>query len=285
MRSLLTSLFTLTFILFFASCSPKSEPKRIITVTIEPQRYFLEQLVDTLYKVETMVGAGVSPETYDPLPTQLANLSNSQAYFLIGHIGFENAWAERLKKNNPNLQFFDNSEGIEFIYADYKHGDHSHKGIDPHTWSSPPEAMIIVENMYHALLKLDPENAAVYEQNHTQLRQEIEDTHHTLLNILHDAQKEFIIYHPALSYFARDYDLVQYPIEIDGKEPSAIQIKALIDTAQEKNIKTVFIQEEFDKKNAELIAQETYCRLVVIHPLSYHWQKEMIHIAEALSNE
>jgi len=88
-----------------------------------------------------------------------------------------------------------------------------------------------------------------------------------------------------LTYFARDYGLTQYSIETDGKEPSPEQLKILIETAKKEGIKTVFIQQEFDKRNAELIAKETGCRLVVINPLSYEWGEEILRIAQALSNE
>ena len=72
---------------------------------------------------------------------------------------------------------------------------------------------------------------------------------------------------------------------MDGKEPSPAQLKELIKTAKEHGVKVVFIQQEFDQKNAELIAKETGCRLVVINPLDYQWSKELIHIAKALVDE
>jgi zinc transport system substrate-binding protein len=88
-----------------------------------------------------------------------------------------------------------------------------------------------------------------------------------------------------LTYFAHDYGLTQYPMEIDGKEPTPEQMKKLVDVAGEKGIKTIFIQQEFDRKNAEIMARETGCRLVVINPLSYHWSEEMIRIAKSLCDE
>jgi ABC-type metal ion transport system, periplasmic component/surface adhesin len=272
-------------ILFLYSCSGSPSGDRIITVTIEPQRYFAEQLADTLFTIESMVASGVSPETYDPTPAQLTRLADSRAYFEIGPIGFEQAWMKSLKKNNPDVRFFDTSRGIEMVETEHAHGDHVHKGSDPHIWSSPKEASVIVKNMYDALVELDKANAATYTSNYEKLIEEINQTDATIRQFLSDSsQKAFIIYHPALTYFTRDYGLTQYAIELDGKEPSASQIKALIDTAKAQRIKTIFIQKEFDKKNAEMIAEATKCRLVVINPLSYEWSKEMIKIAQALSD-
>lgn len=48
------------------------------------------------------------------------------------------------------------------------------------------------------------------------------------------ADHAFMIYHPALSYFARDYGLHQIPIEAGGKEPSPAHLKALIDTCKDE---------------------------------------------------
>jgi len=264
------------------SCSNKIQQENIITVTIEPQRYFTKQLADSLFRIECMVPAGTSPETYDPTPAQMANLSRSKAYFCIGHIGFEEAWLNRLKQNYPQIPFFDNSQGISLITS-----EHSHEGgVDPHTWSSPKAARVIAQNMYNAFVTIDSVNKDRYAVNLQRLLEKIDTVDEKITQLLsHSSQKAFIIYHPALTYFARDYGLTQYSIEADGKEPSPEQLKTLMEAVKEKGIKTVFVQQEFDRKNAELVAKGTGCRLIVINPLSYDWEKEMLHIAQALSDE
>jgi len=275
-------------VLFLISCSVKVQQENIITVTIEPQRYFAEQLTDTLFRIESMVPPGTSPETYDLTPVQMANLSRSKAYFCIGHIGFEEVWIDKLKQNNPHLSFFDNSNGVSLIFSGHSHsaGDSHDEGADPHIWSSPKAARIIVKNMYEALLEIDPVNKSRYADNLQKLLEEINSLDEYITNTLSSSsQKAFIIYHPALTYYARDYGLTQYCIETDGKEPSPEQLKTLIETAKEKGIKTVFIQQEFDRKNAELIAKETGARLTVINPLSYGWGEELLHITHSLSYE
>ncbi len=267
----------------------RAQQENRITVTIEPQRYFAEQLVDSFFKIVTMVPSGKSPEDYDPTPQQMANLAKSKAYFCIGQIGFEKIWLDKLKKNNPNVLFFDNGEGIQSVPSkphNHTSQDHNYPETDPHTWSSPKEALIIVQNMYDALIKIDPDNSSLYKLNLEKLIKEIDETDQIVEKYLnHSSQKSFIIYHPALTYFARDYGLTQYSIELDGKEPTPEQIKNLIDTAKKETIKVIFIQQEFDQKNAEIIAKETGCKLVVINPLSYNWSEEIIKIAQALSNE
>jgi zinc transport system substrate-binding protein len=274
-----TFLFPVILIVVFCiSCSSKIQQQNTITVTIEPQRYFAEQLADTLFQVVSMIAPGISPETYDPTPVQIAQLSQSKAYFYVGHLGFEDAWLDKLKKNNPQLPFYDTSEEIDLVIHENR--------PDPHTWTSPKEALTIVRNMCEAFIATDPDHTLQYQQNFEKLAEEIHATDTIIQSYLNrSSQKAFIIYHPILTYFARYYHLTQYSIEMEGKEPTPDQLKRLIDIAQKEQVKTVFIQQEFDKKNAEIIARETDCRLVVINPLSYEWSKEIIAVAKALADE
>ncbi|GBU07046.1 zinc ABC transporter substrate-binding protein [Bacteroidales bacterium] len=268
-------------------CSSSNESKPIISVTIEPQKYFLEQLADSFFVVQTMVPAGSSPENYDPSPLQMMKLEQSTAYFRIGHIAFEEVWMDKIAENHPNLRIFDNSEGIALITSDEHHEctDHSHAGgVDPHIWSSPREAKLLAQNMCKELIDLDPDHKSIYEANLVELEKKIVDTDSTISGLLRSgSQKSFIIFHPALSYFADYYGLKQFSIEIDGKEPSPDQLARLIDTSRKEGIKTVFIQQEFDQKNAEIMAKETKSKMYVIDLLSYDWHTEMINIAKALS--
>ena len=72
----------------------KNDDKPVITVTIEPLRYFTEAIAGDEFTVVSMVPKGSSPETYDPTPQQLVDLAQSKAYFRIGYIGFEQTWTE-----------------------------------------------------------------------------------------------------------------------------------------------------------------------------------------------
>lgn len=281
-----TRLFSILLLVLLVSCTTKTHTDNKIFVTIEPQRYFVEQLADSLFMIETMVPPGSSPETFDPSPSQMVEIANCKAYFAVGKLGFEEVWLPKLQTNFPEVRFFNTSLNIipEMTYLD--HGNHKHEGVDPHTWSSPKGAAIMVKNMYDALSEIDPENKNVYAINYDKLLKQIEEINQQVEELLKTTQqKSFIIYHPALTYFARDYGLKQYCIETDGKEPSPEQLKNLIRTAREKEIKTIFIQKEFDKKNAETISEETGCQLVVIDPLSYNWPEETLKIAKALADE
>lgn len=278
-------LFMLPCILLFAACGGGKEEadKPVITVTIEPLRYFTEAVAGDNFQVVSMVPEGSNPETYDPTPQQLVNLSQSKAYFRIGHIGFEQAWMEKLKSNAPNLPFYDMSEGVELIDSPHPH-IHA-QAADPHIWNSIPNARIIAENIYRALCRLDNGGRTYYQHRLDSLKNVIDRTEEHVVREMAEADRAFVIYHPALSYFARDYGLEQICIEAEGKEPSPAYLQQLIRRCREKQVRIVFVQQEFDRRNAELIAGELSLELVTVNPLSYRWDEEMMRIADALSRK
>lgn len=283
----------LTLITLLAACTGQSKQPGsgapVITVTMEPQRYFTEAIAGNKYSIVSMVPKGSSPETYDPTPGQLVSLGDSKAYLRIGYIGFEQSWMERLLSNTPHLQVFDTSKGINLILeTGQKHGDHHHPGgVEPHVWSSTTNALIIARNTYKALTALDKENEPYYLTRYDSLCHRIQRTDTLIRQILATpgASRSFMIYHPALSYFARDYGLHQISIEEGGKEPSPVHLKALIDKCKSEGVRVIFVQPEFDRRNAEIIAQQTGTKVVSINPLSYEWEEELLNVARALTKD
>ena len=274
------------FILSACGNTTQKSEKPILTVTLEPLRYFTEAIAGDNYEVVSMVPKGSSPESYDPTPQQLVNLSKSQAYFRIGYIGFEQAWMKKLEANCPDMKVYNTSKGIDLLRdKGHWHGDHFHEGgVEPHVWNSTQNALIIADNIYQALCELDSTHQEDYRKRLDVLKETIRQTDANVRTLLENADSTFLIYHPALSYFARDYGLKQVSIEEGGKEPSPAQLKALIETCRNENVHTIFVQQEFDQRNAQLIANELGVNIVSINPLSYDWVKEMIRIAEALKH-
>ena len=277
-------------LILFVCCAcgntAQKDEKPILTVTLEPLRYFTEAIAGNQYQVVSMVPKGSSPESYDPTPQQLVNLSRSQAYLRIGYIGFEQAWMKKLEENNPDMKVFDTSKGVNLIREKgHWHNDHFHEGgVEPHIWNSTQNAAVIADNIYTALCELDVTHQGDYKQRLDSLKQIIRQTDVNIRTLLENADSTFLIYHPALSYFARDYGLKQISIEEGGKEPSPAQLKALIDTCRKENAHTIFVQQEFDQRNAQLIADELGVKVVSINPLSYDWSEEMLRVVRALKH-
>ncbi len=266
-----------------------SGQKAVLTVTIEPQRYFLEQIVGDAFKINTLVPPGTSPETYEPAPSVMMEMGNSLIYFMVGDLGFERAWSKRLAANNPNITLVECATGIERVemgnHVEHGH-DHIHGDTDPHFWSSPRAVKIMTANMLEAVVKADPANEEIYRTNFERFERQLAETDSLIQDKLaHVTSRGFIIYHPALAYFAKDYNLYQHSVEFQGKNPSPSQIKALVDLARREQINTLFIQKGFDAKNMEVIAREIGAEVFEIDPLNYEWDKELLRLADILARD
>jgi zinc transport system substrate-binding protein len=91
-----------------------------------------------------------------------------------------------------------------------------------------------------------------------------------------------MIFHPALGYLARDYGLKEIAVENEGKEPTPSSLKELIDIGKSQKIKVIFVQREYDTKNARAIAAETGAVLETIDPLSEDWVASVQEIINAI---
>lgn len=288
MRKLI--LLSLLIGILLSGCfSGTKKPKdKIVFVSILPLKYFADKIIGDAYKVEVTVPPGAGPETYSPTPKQMMLLGEASAYFSIGYLGFEQTLLENFQSTNPDLLFFSTSKRIDLIKEDKEHGNHDHdhlQGVDPHIWSSPKNARLIALNIFDGMIKIDPSNSDTYQKNLNLLLAEISKVDSTVTKLLANAtSRKFIIFHPALGYFARDYGLGQLSIEFEGKVPSPKHLQTLIETAKSENIKFILIQKEFDQENAEIIAKETGSKIIQIDPLDYNWPEQMTSIAEKLSN-
>lgn len=260
-------------------CTPdKKEQKMQVAVTILPQKYLVEQIVGDSIEVVCAIPQGSSPEEYSATPEQIRAISASKIYFEIGELGFEKTTLPSILKNSPNIEVVTLSENINFIES--RCGDESHSHYDPHYWSSPQQVKIMANNIYRAIIEEDSANAPYYASNHTKLQEQLSALDAEVKDILSSSQgRTFAIFHPSLSYFARDYGLEQLSLEEAGKEMTPHSMKQAIERARARGVKTVFIQNEFNPLQVKTFVDEIGAKSVVINPLAYDIMNEIIKVA------
>lgn len=146
--------------------------------------------------------------------------------------------------------------------------DHEHE-MDPHVWTSPTQVMQMIGNIRDKLSELAPAHAADFARNHDAFMAELvalDKELHALLDPL--PNRKFMVFHPAWGYFADSYGLKQVSIEHEGKEPGSRGLTALIDQAKRDNIKVIYVQPQFNKRSATLVAQEIGGAVVAVDPLA-----------------
>jgi len=284
-------LLYLMLFLLLASCQTAMKPtdKPVISVSILPQRYFIEQLAGGLAEVNVMIPPGASPATYEPTISQLGKLERSAVYMRIGYVGFEQSWMDKITSVNPDMRIADLSRGVEILLNEsgeaHDHHGHSHQGPDPHIWMSTINAQIIAQNIYEELLLLFPDEQASLQAHLDLFSLKLDSLHREISSKLEGIEnRTFMIYHPALTYFAHDFGLEQVSLETEGKSPSPAHIQEITDLARQNSISKILIQSQFDRKNAEILARETGSEIIQFDPLDPQWSKQMYYIAEQLNS-
>lgn len=224
--------------------------KTNIVVSILPQQTFVEKIGGDKIKVTTMVKPGSDPHAYEPKPSQMKNISNADIYFSIG-LEFENVWLKKFAAQNKNMKFIE-----------------------------------MAKDIYETLVKFDSSNKEYYKTNYTYFIKEINDTTKNIKEILSKLPKnsKFMVFHPSWGYFAKEYGLIQLPIEVEGKEPKPKMLQKIIDEAKEQNVKAIFTQQEFSDKSAKAIANELKIKVIKETPLAKDWSQNLIKMAKAIAN-
>lgn len=151
------------------------------------------------------------------------------------------------------------------------HGDdhnHEHHGEDPHVWMDPIKALAQARVMTDSLKALLPAQSNTFEQNYRLLADQMRALDREIHEALEDYEgRTFMVFHPAWGHFAARYHLEQVAIEYQGKSPSARQLVALSEKAEAEKIKIILVQEQFNRKPAERIAENIGARVVNADPL------------------
>lgn len=266
----------LALALSMTGCSERepASPEAVVVVSVLPQAFFVETLAGDTVRVEVMIPPGASPATYEPTMEQLKALSQARLYVKVGHphFAFEKAWLDRVLDDRPDLQVVDSSEGIELLKS------------DPHVWVAPSNARTLTLHIATALEEQLPGERERIAARSAELLSRIEDLDRDLHERFEGVRgRRIFVYHPAWAYFAREYGLVQVALEQGGKEPDIGAINAFIEQARVAKTKVIFIQPQFSRQSAELVAQAVGARLEVVDPLARDWAENLRRVGAAFA--
>jgi zinc transport system substrate-binding protein len=274
--------------LLTAGCSAPVQKKADVAVSILPQKYIVDRISGKSLSVMVMIPPGHSPATYEITAHEAQRLASVKLYVKIGYIMFEQSQWKNIVSVNKTMRVSDASQGIKTIgshHHGHEHG-HKHSSVDPHIWLSAVDMKKIAANTFKALADLKPSQKELYSKNYELLVKEIDALHLKLTKRLKKQKgRAFMVFHPAWTYFAKDYGLRQIAIEADGKEPGVDHIKKIIDTGKKEKVSAVLVQKQFPADVAKAIAKDLKADIVKVDPLAYNWFETMKAIADAVSGK
>jgi len=253
--------------------------KELVLVSILPQKYFVETIAGDMVEVQPLIPKGASPATYSLKPSDLAKIKRASIYFTIG-VPFEKMWMDRIKSANPSLKIVDcGAYTRRFPLEAHHHESH----LDPHIWLAPNYVIQILRKIAETLSFEDPAHARHYLRNMERSIAHVAAIDREILQMrLHSSRQAFLVYHPSFGYFARAYHLRQLAIEHEGKEPKSKELLDLVKQAKALGIHTIFIEPQFPRKSATFLARRIGAKVVVIDPLAYKWDENIIKVAGAI---
>ncbi len=266
----LTALF---LVLLLSGCNaPKKETDKLqIVATLFPQYDFAREICGDRADVTLLLPPGMDCHSYEPTPADMITVSEADLFLFTGDS--MEPWAATVSENVTG-QITDVSAGAKLLSGGdvHSHEVHTHHTAetDPHIWTNPQNAMIMVENICTAVSMLDPENAGFYRENADAYKAELLKLDAEIEAAVQSGKRQKIIFggHFAMRYFTERYGLT-YEAAFDAcsgeAEPSPAALTHIIEEMRLDGIPAVYYEELSTPRTAEVIAEETGANMLLLH--------------------
>ncbi|MBO5349509.1 MAG: zinc ABC transporter substrate-binding protein [Clostridia bacterium] len=302
-------IFLITIIVIFSliilgisNIKPKeaNNEKIKIVATLFPQYDFAKQIGGDKVDVTLLLTPGTETHTYEPTPQDIINVNKSDLFIYTG--AYMEPWSDKIASGiDSNTIILDCSKNINLISLEQhseehdnheKHDDeqndnhekiesesHNHE-YDPHIWLNPENAIGMVNNITDELCNIDPQNSAYYKANAKNYIEQINLLDADIQNTIKQSEKNKIAFGGtfAYMYFVKKYNLEYvsaYQSCGEDTEPSAANVKKVIDYMKQNDIPVIFYQEQSSGKIADTIASETGAIKLVLHTVHNASQEEI----------
>lgn len=251
------SLVGLSLLFCISQFSHAAEKKFKVVTTFTIIQDIAQNIAGNAAIVESITVPGAEIHEYEPTPKDLVRAQSADLVLWNG-LNLER-WFERFFEDIKDVPSVIVSEGVDPMPI----REGSYKGNpNPHAWMSPTEGLIYVENIRKALVKYDPKNAEIYNQNAASYIKKIQDMDRPLREKLSRIPQEnrwLVTSEGAFSYLTRDYGFKEaylWPINAE-QQGTPKQVKAIIDLVRANKIPVIFSESTISNKPAIQVSRET----------------------------
>ena len=248
---------------------------RYIT-TIYPFQEIINPIIHGSAEIYTLLPPGASPHNYEVRPSDMKNMESAKALFMGGaHL---DSWAYKFKNirtieligllPKQYLLFFNqNSSSLELNES---HQRDTLKEIDPHFWTDPLAVKALLPALTDTLCALDALNSPNYIKNATKFSLELDNINLQIEKKLHHLRgKAVLLSHPFFRYYLKRFgiEIVGIIEVIPGTEPTARELKELIQTIKKKNVMAILTHPQLSDRPARLVAEATGIKVFELDPI------------------
>ena len=252
-----------------------------ITASIFTPYDFVRQIAGDRVNLSMLLPPGSESHSFEPSPRDIITIQNSDIFIYIG--GESEKWIDRILEsiNADKMDILVLMEAVDIVEEeivegmeddDEDHDDFDHEEIayDEHVWTSPKNAILIVEAITERLCIADTANAPFYRQNAQAYISSLEELDAVFRGVVDGAKRNTIVFGDRFPfrYFADTYAL-QYYAAFPGcsteTEPSAATVAFLVNKIREEQIPVVFHIELSSERMADTVSEETGAKKLLLH--------------------
>jgi len=248
--------------LFLCACVAPlhAGPKKRVVTTFTIIQDMAQNVAGDAAVVESITKPGAEIHEYEPTPLDIVKAQQADLVLWNG-LGLER-WFEKFYGSLKAVPSAVLTEGI--VPMGIAEGPYGGKA-NPHSWMSPANAVIYVENIRKALVKLDPENAKTYDANaaaYTAKIKALDEPIRRRLATIPAERRWLVSSEGAFSYLTRNYDMKElylWPVNAD-EEGTPRQVRKVIDGVRKNRIPVLFTESTISDKPMRRVAKETGAR-------------------------
>ncbi|GHV52027.1 cation ABC transporter substrate-binding protein [Deltaproteobacteria bacterium] len=279
-----------------------------VTVSIPPQKYFVERIGGEEVSATVISGQGRDPHGYEPNAVQMQGISEAEIYFSIG-VPFESQWLPKFCRLNPSMRLVSLPEHVERIKgspnlalregAFTRHGGrHEHQGTeghreqhgletdDPHLWLSPRVMERTVPVIAAALSAARPDKARFFAERAEAFTAELRELDSYIRSLFVSVPQEkraFLTFHQSMAYYADNFSLREVSVELAGREPGPKSMTLLMDFAALHDVHVIVADGTTNKSTLSAITRSIKGVAVTGNPLEENWPESLKHFSESLA--
>lgn len=266
MKRLIVLLLCMLMLLSGCGAAEVSDDSRLrVVTTVFPIYDFVRAVGGDNVNITLLIDPGTEVHTFDPAPSDVMDIYNSDCFFYIG--GESDTWVNAIVGEADILPtaLLDCVEPMEDDHEDHEH-EHEHDHADEHIWTSPYNAQKMVIRIAEVLSDADPDNAAVYCENAESYNAQIASVAERIENAVNATEDPFLLIadRNPYAYLAHAYG-IDYEAAFGGcatsTDISLKTMKRLVETVEEKGLSCAYYTEMSSKNIANALAEETGVKL------------------------
>lgn len=277
MKKILTLLLIIGSTFLVGCGKNKLETKYNIVVTNFPCYDFVRAIIKDVddISVEMLLKPGSETHDFEPTPKDIINIKNSDIFIYVG--GESDSWIDDIlddidKDKTKIIKIMDivNLYEEEHVEGMEEENEEEETEYDEHVWTSPVNAIKIVDSIKEEIKNIDKENINKYEKNGNDYVNKLNEIDNDIRNIVNNSKRKEIVFGDRfpLRYFVEEYGLTYraaFPGCAHETEASAKTVAYLINYVKDNNIPVVFHIELSNGKIADTIANETNAKVLEFH--------------------